>query len=102
MGGAARVNVYLMMCPLFRTTLFWVHCAAVVVNYRNGNKEYHKVGAVATNTRQTSSGMMDMFVRAIQTNEPPPIDGNEGYKSLDVILTAMEAAQQGKTLKIGK
>src|SRR4051812_33008804 len=74
----------------------------VVVNYRNGNKEYHKVGAVATNTRQTSSGMMDMFVRAIQTNEPPPIDGNEGYKSLDVILTAMEAAQQGKTLKVGK
>jgi UDP-N-acetylglucosamine 3-dehydrogenase len=74
----------------------------VVVNYRNGNKEYHKVGAIATNTRQTNSGVMDMFVTAIQTNEPPPIDGNEGYKSLDVILTAMEAAQQGKTLKIGK
>ncbi len=74
----------------------------VVVNYRDGNREFHKLGAVATNTRQTRSGIMDMFIRSIQTNEPPLIDGWEGYKSLDVILTAMDAAQQGKTLKIGK
>ena len=37
----------------------------------------------------------------INTKTPPEINGVEGYKSLDVILTAMDAAKQGKTLKIG-
>jgi predicted dehydrogenase len=72
----------------------------IVVGYRAGGREFHELGEIATNTRQTNSGVMDMFVRSIITKEPPPIDGMEGYRSLDVIITAMEAAAQGKTLKI--
>jgi UDP-N-acetylglucosamine 3-dehydrogenase len=74
----------------------------VVVHHRDGNKEFHKLGAIASNTSQTTSGVMDMFIGGITTNKKPPIDGSEGYKSLNVILTAMEAAEQGKTLKISK
>ena len=37
----------------------------------------------------------------IETKTPPEINGIEGYRSLDVILTAMEAAVQGKVLKVG-
>jgi UDP-N-acetylglucosamine 3-dehydrogenase len=73
----------------------------VVVNYKSGEREYHKLGAVATNTKQVASGIMDMFINGIVENIPPSIDGGEGYKSLDVILTAMDAAMQGKTLKVG-
>jgi predicted dehydrogenase len=74
----------------------------VVVNYRDGTRELYKLGAIATNTQQTRSGIMDMFVKSILTNTAPSIDGEEGYKSLDVILTSLEAAAQGKTLKIGR
>ena len=74
----------------------------VVVNYRNGDRELHELGAVSTNAKQVSSGVMDLFVRCIENKKPPQIDGMEGYRALDVILTAMEAAQQGKTLKIGR
>ena len=74
----------------------------VIVQYRNGNKEMYKVGAMATNTKQVSSGVTDAFTRAILTGKAPEIDGMEGYRSLDVILTAMESAQEGKVLKIAK
>jgi predicted dehydrogenase len=56
---------------------------------------------MATNTKQVPSGIIDSFTKAIATNTPPEIDGMEGYRSLDVILTAMEASKTGQTKKIG-
>jgi predicted dehydrogenase len=55
---------------------------------------------MATNTKQVGSGITDAFTRSILTGKPPEIDGTEGYRSLDVILTAMESAAAGKSLKI--
>jgi UDP-N-acetylglucosamine 3-dehydrogenase len=73
----------------------------VIVDYRNGEREMHKVGEMSTNTKQVASGIIDAFTRSIATNTPQEIDGMEGYKSLDVILTAMDAAKEGKTMRIG-
>lgn len=74
----------------------------VVVEYRNGEREFHKVGAVATNTRQVSSGVIDSFTESILARKKPLIDGMEGYRALDVILTAMEAAKAGRFKKIAR
>ena len=74
----------------------------VIVQYRNGNKELHKVGEMSTNTKQVGSGVSTAFTHSILTGKKPLIDGWEGYRSLDVILTAMESAKAGKTLKIAK
>jgi len=74
----------------------------VIVQYANGDKELHKVGAMATNTKQVTSGVSAAFTRAILTGKKPEIDGMEGCRSLDVILTAMESAKAGRTLKIAK
>jgi len=73
----------------------------VVVDYKNGERELHKVGEMSTNIKQVPSGVIDSFTRNILEGKAPEIDGWEGYKSLDVILTAQEAAKQGKNLKIG-
>jgi UDP-N-acetylglucosamine 3-dehydrogenase len=72
----------------------------VIVDYKNGERELHKVGEMSTNTKQVPSGVIDSFTRNILEGKPPEIDGMEGYKSLDVILTAQEAAKQGKVMKI--
>ena len=72
----------------------------VVVNYKNGGQELHKVGEMGSNTRQVGSGIMDMFAKSITTNTRPPIDGREGLASVKVILTAMRAAKEGRTLKV--
>jgi UDP-N-acetylglucosamine 3-dehydrogenase len=73
----------------------------VIVDYKDGSREMHKVGEMATNTKQVPSGIIDSFTKSIATNTPPEIDGMEGYRSLDVILTAMEASKSGQTKKIG-
>jgi predicted dehydrogenase len=72
----------------------------VAVHMRTGEKEFYKTGAMATNTQQTKSGIMDMFIASIASKKSPAIDGNEGYKSLAVILTCIEAAKGAKVLKV--
>jgi UDP-N-acetylglucosamine 3-dehydrogenase len=72
----------------------------VIASYANGDRELHKVGEMSTNLKQVASGIIDSFTQCIESNTPPEIDGMEGYRSLDVILTAMEAGHQGRILKI--
>lgn len=72
----------------------------VIVRAKNGTEERYKLGAVATNEKQVTSGVTDAFTRCILKNEAPEVNGVEGYKSLDAILTAIEAAEQGRTLKV--
>ena len=74
----------------------------VIVDYKNGNRELHKVGQMSTNVKQVGSGITDMFTDSIISRRKPPIDGMEGYRCLNVILTAMEAAKSRRTLKIPK
>ena len=73
----------------------------VIVSYRNGDRELHKVGEIATNEKQVASGVIDSFTRSILQGTPPAIDAREGYQSLDVILTAMDSAKSGKSTRIG-
>lgn len=72
----------------------------VIVNHNDGRVDRIVTGAVATNKRQVRSGMIDMFVDAIAHRRKPLIDGREGYRSLDVILAAIEAAKTGKTVRV--
>ncbi|MDH3584637.1 MAG: gfo/Idh/MocA family oxidoreductase, partial [Phycisphaerae bacterium] len=72
----------------------------VIVDYRNGDQELHKVGAMATNEAQVASGIIDALTDSIRRKRKPVIDGVVGYRTLNVILTAMEAAKQNRTLRI--
>lgn len=74
----------------------------VTINYKNGQKEFHAVGEIATNTKQVSSGVVDLFAKSILTKTPPTIDGHEGLHALKVILAAQEAAKVGKTINVTK
>ncbi|WP_128658612.1 Gfo/Idh/MocA family protein [Paenibacillus sp. 598K] len=72
----------------------------VIVELRNGSVERHKVGAIATNEAQTTSGVIDEFVNSIITQTPPSISGEEGRKSLQVILGAFESDASGKIVTL--
>jgi predicted dehydrogenase len=69
----------------------------VVVDFANGDQEKHKVGEMGTNEKQVASGLIDSFTDGIRKGRKPSIDGVEGYRSLEVILSAMDAAKTGKT-----
>lgn len=72
----------------------------VYVSYSDGTKEAHAVGAIATNKQQTRSGVTDAFTDCIQKGKKPLIDAEEGYRSMLVVVTAMQASAKRKTLPI--
>ncbi len=72
----------------------------VMVDYRNGQKERYAVGAVASNVRQVASGIIDAFTDSILKNRKPSIDGEEGYRAMNIIVTAIDAAKKGAMLKV--
>ncbi|WP_018132134.1 Gfo/Idh/MocA family protein [Effusibacillus pohliae] len=72
----------------------------VIVEFANGERALYQVGAVATNEKQTTSGVIDAFIEHILTGTRPAISGEEGYKSLKVILAALESAETGRIVRV--
>ncbi|TFE23563.1 Gfo/Idh/MocA family protein [Cohnella luojiensis] len=72
----------------------------VIVELRNGTEERYKVGAISTNDKQESSGVIDAFVQAVVTGERPIIPGEEGLSSLRVILAAFESQATGRIVTL--
>ncbi|NEW06258.1 Gfo/Idh/MocA family oxidoreductase [Paenibacillus sp. SYP-B3998] len=72
----------------------------VIVELRDGSVERHRVGEIATNAKQTSSGIIDEFVASILAGQAPRISGEEGLRALNVILAAFESEATGKMVSL--
>ncbi|QJC52806.1 Gfo/Idh/MocA family oxidoreductase [Paenibacillus albicereus] len=72
----------------------------VIVEPTEGLTQTYKVGAMATNEKQVPSGVIDAFLDSISTGTPPAISGEEGLKSLKVILAAFESQRTGQFVKL--
>jgi UDP-N-acetylglucosamine 3-dehydrogenase len=55
----------------------------------------YELGGIQTNDAggQTTSKVIHHFITSITENTTPPIDGEDGKKSLEVILNALESAE---------
>ena len=72
----------------------------VIVELRDGTIERYKVGQIATNEKQTHSGVIDEFITSILEGQKPRISGEEGLRSLQVILAAFESEATGKIISL--
>ncbi|PTX49147.1 putative dehydrogenase [Melghirimyces profundicolus] len=74
----------------------------VVVRRTDGTVEKYEVGGIATNEEggQTVSGVIDAFVDSILEDTEPLIPGEEGLKSLQVILSALESAEKKTVVRV--
>ncbi|SDO10390.1 Predicted dehydrogenase [Paenibacillus sp. yr247] len=72
----------------------------VIVELRDGTVERYKVGQIATNEKQVHSGVIDEFVTCILEGQKPRISGEEGLRSLQVILAAFESEATGKIISL--
>ena len=67
----------------------------VMVDYQTGKRDRFTTGEMATNEKQVASGIVDAMTESVRNNTPPEIDGSEGFRALDVVLTGIEAAKEG-------
>lgn len=77
---------------------------SVIVEKADGERAYMQVGKMQSNDEggQTSTGVIDYWIDHILRNEAPGISGEEGYKSLKVVLGAIESAATGKVVDLAK
>lgn len=68
---------------------------SLVVQYKNGEVVKYELGAIQSNDSggQTTTHTINHFVEAIIQDTEPLINGEEGMKSLEVILAALESME---------
>ncbi|MCA0986622.1 Gfo/Idh/MocA family protein [Guptibacillus algicola] len=66
---------------------------SLVVQYQTGEVVKYELGGIQTNDSggQTSSQVIDRFVDSIISNSESPVSGDEGMKSLQVVLAALQS-----------
>lgn len=67
---------------------------------KDGEKVYYQLENIQTNDNQTTSGVIDAFIKCIQHDEDPLVTGEDALSSLKVILGIIEAAESNSVVTI--
>lgn len=75
---------------------------SLIIDYKNGNSERHSLGAIQSNEegKQTDTHVIAHFINSIMEDKTPPVCGNEGKKSLEVILAALQSSETKQIVRI--
>lgn len=75
---------------------------SLIIEYKNGNSERHRLGAIQSNAegKQTSTQVIEHFVDSILNDSEPLVNGEEGKKSLAVILAALDSHEKKQIVSI--
>jgi UDP-N-acetylglucosamine 3-dehydrogenase len=75
---------------------------SLVVQYKNGEVVKYELGGIQTNEEggQKNSKVIRHFVQSILNDEQPLVTGEEGMKSLQVVLSALESAETKQIVRI--
>lgn len=60
----------------------------------------YNIGAIQTNTYQTSSGVIDEFITAILEHRRSIVTGIDGHNTLAVMIAANQSAELGKWIEV--
>ncbi|WP_442598820.1 Gfo/Idh/MocA family protein [Neobacillus sp. D3-1R] len=77
---------------------------SLIEEYRDGSVVNHKLDKIQTNDEggQTTSHVINHFVESILENKEPLITGEEGMKSLEIILAALESQETKQIISFKK
>lgn len=75
---------------------------SLIIHHKNGKTETFELGGIQTNDSggQHDSEVINHFIKSVINNEEPLVSGNEGLKSLKVILGAMESNASRKIIRL--
>ncbi|MBS4206962.1 Gfo/Idh/MocA family oxidoreductase [Bacillus sp. FJAT-50079] len=75
---------------------------SLIIQYSNGDVGNFKLGKIQSNEEggQTSSHTIDQFINCIINDTEPAVSGEEGMKSLNVVLAALESNETKRIVAI--
>jgi UDP-N-acetylglucosamine 3-dehydrogenase len=77
---------------------------SLVVQYANGEVVNYQLGKIQSNDEggQNNSHVIEKFVESIIYDQAPPVPGEEGMKSLEVILAALQSNETKQIVKVSE
>jgi UDP-N-acetylglucosamine 3-dehydrogenase len=77
---------------------------SLVVQYTNGEVVNYQLGKIQSNAEggQNNSHVIDKFVESILQDHEPPVSGEEGMKSLEVILAALQSNETKQIIRVSE
>ncbi|MBV7508367.1 Gfo/Idh/MocA family oxidoreductase [Bacillus sp. sid0103] len=77
---------------------------SLVVQYANGEVVNYELGKIQSNDEggQNNTHVIEKFVDSVLQDQEPPVPGEEGMKSLEVILAALESNETKKIVKVNE
>ncbi|MEK3889786.1 Gfo/Idh/MocA family protein [Bacillus sp. FSL K6-3431] len=75
---------------------------SLIVQYKNGSTVNYELGKIQSNDDggQSTSHTIEKFVESIELDLNPPVSGEEGMKSLQVVLAALESNKTKKIVQL--
>lgn len=75
---------------------------SLVVQYTNGEVVKYELGKIQSNDEggQNNSHVIEKFVESVLQDQEPPVSGEEGMKSLEVILAALQSNETKQIVKV--
>lgn len=73
---------------------------AIQVICADGEKIFYEIDQIQTNDNQTSSGIIDLFVKSLVEDVEPEISGASVLHSMRAVFASIESSQQGKKISI--
>jgi UDP-N-acetylglucosamine 3-dehydrogenase len=77
---------------------------SLVVQYANGEVVKYELGKIQSNDDggQNNTHVIEKFVESILQDQEPPVSGEEGMKSLEVILAALQSNETKQIVKVSE
>ena len=73
---------------------------SIVVVAKDGTRTEYDVEAIQTNDNQTSSGMIDLFMKCLVDSKEPEISGASVLHAMRAVFASIEASENGCTISV--
>lgn len=75
---------------------------SLIVQYKSGETVKYELGKIQSNEDggQSSSQVINQFIASIENDTQPPVTGEEGMKSLNVVLAALESNRTKQIVRV--
>ena len=72
---------------------------SIVIERNDGTRELYELDAIQTNDKQTSSGVIDCFLKSLDERSCP-IDATSVLPAMKAVFAALESARTGKRTEV--
>ncbi len=73
---------------------------SVKVIYVDGTETDYQIDQIQTNDNQTSSGVIDLFVKCLVEDTPPEISGESVLQAMRAVFASIRSSEEGRAVRV--